>query len=95
MNYALSLYKFIYYEYKDNSFQLVNGIPDGVPLEINGTESKYQIKFPARTFDYGSYRLFLNVTMIGELGIYSINSTDFNILQTPLHAEISAGGAAG
>ena len=50
--------------------------------------TKYKITLPPLLLDYGSYRMFLNVSMINATGISSINYTDFNIIKTPLHAEI-------
>lgn len=48
------------------------------------TASKTELLVPARYLDLGTYRFELNVTMVGEEGIFSTNYTDYTIVKSPL-----------
>ena len=45
-----------------------------------------------RTFPYGLIRVYLNVSMFGEIGIYNMNQTELYIKKSPL-AGVFTGGA--
>lgn len=50
---------------------------------------KTEIDFPAKYLDYGLYKFELNISMDGELGIYTVDSVTINIVKSPLVVDIT------
>ncbi|XP_033100141.1 polycystic kidney disease and receptor for egg jelly-related protein-like [Anneissia japonica] len=73
-------------------YQIGNNKREIIPSDVQTTGNGLSnLVIPAKTLFYGTYMFSLTVSMVGEEGLITTDSTNLGILPTPLHVGIDYG----